>query len=168
MGRGLMCRNNAAADYSVTPAPRPATTRPFSSPERSSHRRARRAYSNPYSNGPRMKANLSGRLQTSQAADLRKQGSGGLGRRPECDWGSTGHSGLSVRQGNRRSKAGPPRTVRTSDSPVICGHAAPRDARRRETVRLVVPSRAAVSRMDVPRALRRRMTSCCSTGVRSS
>ncbi len=47
-------------------------------------------------------------------------------------------------------------------------YAAPTDARRRETVRLVVLSWAAMSRMDVPRAVMRRTTSCCSTAVRSS
>ena len=50
-------------------------------------------------------------------------------------------------------------------SPVV--YAAPKDARRRETVRFVVPSRAAMSRMELPRAVRRRTTSCCSTAVRS-
>jgi hypothetical protein len=48
------------------------------------------------------------------------------------------------------------------------GHAAPKDARRRETVRFVVPSWVAMSRMELPRAVSRRMTSCCSTVVRSS
>jgi hypothetical protein len=49
-----------------------------------------------------------------------------------------------------------------------CDYATPSAARRRETVRLVVASWAAMSRMELPRAATRRTTSCCSTAVRSS